>query len=60
LLIMRGGASAILTRETAERMTHSTLGPAELVSIPMAGHAVMLDNPQATKDAVENFLLRVK
>jgi len=54
-LVLRGAASAILSRQTAERMAN-TIRNAQLKSVPVAGHAVMLDNPDVTTDLIEEFL----
>jgi pimeloyl-ACP methyl ester carboxylesterase len=44
VLVVRGGGSAILSRQAAERMT-AALPNGRLVTVA-AGHAVMMDNPQ--------------
>jgi len=55
-LVLRGAASAILTRKTAERMANEVIRNAQFKSVPMSGHAVMLDNPDVTTDFIEEFL----
>jgi pimeloyl-ACP methyl ester carboxylesterase len=55
VLIARGRASAVLTAAAARRMTR-VLYTSELVSIPTAGHAVMLDNPAALARELLAFL----
>lgn len=55
-LVLRGAASAILSRQTAEKMTNDVIPNARLKSVPMAGHAVMLDNPDVATDVIETFL----
>jgi pimeloyl-ACP methyl ester carboxylesterase len=55
-LVIRGAASAILSRQTAEKMTNEVIPNARLKSVPIAGHTVMLDNPQVTTDLIEEFL----
>ena len=59
VLVMRGAASAILSQKTADRMLH-VIPRAELKTVAMAGHAVMLDNPNDTTTLIEDFLQRVK
>lgn len=54
-LIMRGQASAILARKTAETMRDS-IANAELVTISRSGHALMLDNPDEFEQAVLRFI----
>jgi pimeloyl-ACP methyl ester carboxylesterase len=53
--LMRGVASALLPRSLAERVV-SILPDGRLVSIPAAGHALVGDNPEATGDALAEFL----
>lgn len=55
-LILRGAASAILSRQTAEKMAHEVIPNAQLKAVPVAGHAVMLDNPDVATDMIEAFL----
>lgn len=55
VLVIRGQASAILSRDVAERMV-SVIPDARLVVINRAGHAVPVDNPQAFEDAVCAFI----
>jgi pimeloyl-ACP methyl ester carboxylesterase len=55
-LVVRGAASDVLDAETAERMVN-TAPKASLVEIPRAGHSVMIDNPEALRDAVTGFVL---
>jgi pimeloyl-ACP methyl ester carboxylesterase len=59
-LVMRGAASAILSCQTAEKMANDVIPNAQLKIVPVAGHAVMLDNPEAATDAIETFLHQVK
>lgn len=54
-LIIRGQASAILSRDVAERMNR-IIADARLIVIDRAGHAVPVDNPQAFEDAVCAFI----
>lgn len=54
-LILRGQASAILARKTAEAM-QASMQNAELVTISRAGHALMVDNPKEFEAAVLEFI----
>jgi pimeloyl-ACP methyl ester carboxylesterase len=58
VLVVRGVGSALLSRDVAERMTES-MPDAHLQSVPMAGHVVMLDNPDGFAGAVRPFLLNL-
>jgi pimeloyl-ACP methyl ester carboxylesterase len=49
--IIRAAYSAVLSFATAQRMNERIAG-SRLISVPSAGHAVMLDNPSAVADAV--------
>ena len=55
-LILKGQASAILARQTAEKMAYQIMPNAQLEVIKRAGHALMVDNPDAFETTVENFL----
>lgn len=55
-LVLRGAASAILSRQTAEKMANEVIKNAQLKSVPLAGHAVMMDNPDVATDIIEDFL----
>lgn len=54
-LIVRGQASAILSRQTAEKM-QAVMHDAQLVTINRAGHALMVDNPEDFEQAVLRFI----
>ena len=56
VLVVRGAGSAVLSRDIAERMIQ-LIPDARLQSVPVAGHAVMLDNPEGFAAAVRPFLL---
>jgi pimeloyl-ACP methyl ester carboxylesterase len=58
VLVVRGAGSALLSRDVAERMVES-MPDARLQSVPMAGHAVMLDNPEGFAGAVSPFLFNL-
>ena len=55
-LIIRGMASSVLPPRTAMRMK-TAVKRGQLLSINKAGHAVMIDNPEAFSDAVMPFIL---
>lgn len=54
-LIIRGGFSAVLSSQIANKMA-TALPNANISIIARAGHAVMLDNPQQTINAIINFI----
>ena len=56
-LVVHGAISALLPEEVAERMAQ-VLPHGEMVSVPRAGHRVMLDNPEGFANAVRGFLDR--
>lgn len=56
VLFVRGAASPVLSRETAQEITQA-FRAGELVEIESAGHMVMLDNPSGLARAVNEFLL---
>ena len=58
VLVVRGFGSAVLPRYAAEQMV-GALPNGHLKSVPMAGHAVMQDNPRGFADAVRPFLLSI-
>ena len=55
VLFVRGAASPVLSRETAQAISQAFPGGA-LVEIESAGHMVMLDNPPGLAQAVQAFL----
>jgi pimeloyl-ACP methyl ester carboxylesterase len=57
VLVVRGMASASLSRRTAERMRAAT-PKGELAIVPAAGHAVMNDNIEGFAGAVIPFIAR--
>jgi pimeloyl-ACP methyl ester carboxylesterase len=57
-LILKGQASAILAKNTAEKMAHHVMQNAELKVIPRAGHAMMVDNPDDFEETVCDFIQR--
>jgi pimeloyl-ACP methyl ester carboxylesterase len=56
-LLVRGALSPLLSAETAARMVHEVMRDAREVVVEGAGHAVMLDRPEAFRDALAPFLL---
>ena len=59
LLVLRGAASAVLPKSTAQRMQNE-LPLCTLRTIPEAGHAVMLDNPADFVAHVRHFVLHLQ
>ncbi len=57
-LVLRGQISSILKRDVAQTMVE-LLAQGVLDSAPMAGHAVMLDNPDYCIEAISAFLATV-
>jgi 3-oxoadipate enol-lactonase len=56
--VIRGAASAVLTRRGAARMVDE-LPQCRLHTVPLAGHAVMLDNPGPLAQALAGFVFEV-
>lgn len=56
-LVIRGAASDVVSADVADRMAEEALGQGRLVVIPRAGHSVMVDNPEACRDALTAFVL---
>jgi esterase len=54
-LIIKGGESDILSRESAEKL-RAAIPDSRLAVVPDAGHSVMGDNPTAFVEAVRAFL----
>ncbi|HXU25356.1 MAG TPA: alpha/beta hydrolase, partial [Tepidiformaceae bacterium] len=54
-LLLRGGVSDILSRETAERMAKE-IPDCRLVEIPGSGHSIPLEAPARFLEAVQTFL----
>jgi pimeloyl-ACP methyl ester carboxylesterase len=55
VLVVRGAGSAVLGRKAAARMANE-LPDCRLHTVPVAGHTVMLDNPDDLVPAIERFL----
>jgi pimeloyl-ACP methyl ester carboxylesterase len=56
-LVVRGAASDVVSADVADRMAEEVLAQGRLVVIPRAGHSVMVDNPEACRDALTAFVL---
>jgi len=56
-LVIRGAASDVVSADVADRMVEDVLAQGRLVVIPRAGHSVMVDNPDACRDALTAFVL---
>ena len=56
-LVVRGEHSDMLSATTQERMVREGLPDGRAVTIPGAGHVVMLDAPEALREALGSFLL---
>jgi len=56
-LVIRGAASDVVSADVADRMADDVLAQGRLVVIPRAGHSVMVDNPEACRDAISAFVL---
>lgn len=56
-LVVRGAASDVVSADVADRMADEVLAQGRLVVIPRAGHSVMVDNPEACRDALSAFVL---
>jgi len=56
-LVIRGAGSAFLSRGAATHLAAEILAEGRLETIPRAGHAVMVDNPQALAEAIRRFVL---
>jgi pimeloyl-ACP methyl ester carboxylesterase len=55
-LLVRGAVSAMLSEKVAEEMTQQRLADGTLLTIPRAGHAVMVDDGPALRVAIESFI----
>lgn len=56
VLVVRGGLSAILSEKVADEMVLQVLRDGRLVTLPRAGHGVMLDDPEGLAAALGGFL----
>lgn len=57
VLVVRGGVSAILSEKVARDMVERVLLDGRLVTLPRAGHGVMLDDAEGLAQAVAEFLV---
>ncbi len=55
-LVLKGQISSILGRDVAKIMVEHYLAQGQLNVVPMAGHAVLLDNPDYCVGAISGFL----
>jgi pimeloyl-ACP methyl ester carboxylesterase len=55
-LVLKGQISSILSRDVAKTMVEHYLVRGQLDVVPMAGHAVLLDNPDYCIAAISGFL----
>lgn len=58
VLVIRGAGSAVLSRKSAARMANE-LRDCRIHTVPLAGHAVMLDNPNEFVPAIATFLSEI-
>jgi esterase len=58
VLLARGGMSAVLPSDAARRYA-AALPRGRLVNVPLAGHAVMVENPVGYLSAVRDFLVEI-
>ena len=56
VLVVRGGSSAILSEKVADEMVREVLRDGRLVTLPRAGHGIMLDDPEGLAAALGGFL----
>ena len=56
VLVVRGGASSILSEQVARRMVEEELAAGRLETLPRAGHAVMIDDPSGFGQHLVGFL----
>jgi pimeloyl-ACP methyl ester carboxylesterase len=55
-LVVRGALSSVFPRDVAARMTERPMTARQFVTIPTAGHAVMIDNPAEFSGSVSRYL----
>ena len=56
VLVVRGGVSAILSEKVAKEMVDEVLADGRLVTLPNAGHAIMIDDGPALAAAIRDFM----
>ncbi len=57
-LLVRGALSSVLSQKVAHEMVDEVLDRGELVTLPAAGHAVMIDDGPGLAGAIRSFLGR--
>lgn len=56
VLVVRGGVSAILNEKVANEMVDEVLTDGRLITLPDAGHAIMIDDGPGLRTAILDFL----
>jgi pimeloyl-ACP methyl ester carboxylesterase len=56
-LVVRGALSPYLSQATVARMVDEVLPDGRSITVPDAGHVIMLENPEALNEALSAFLL---
>ncbi len=56
VLVVRGGVSAILSEKVADEMVDEVLVDGRLVTLPTAGHGVMIDDGPGLTAAIREFI----
>jgi pimeloyl-ACP methyl ester carboxylesterase len=56
VLVVRGGVSAILSEKVANEMVDEVLADGRLVTLPDAGHAIMIDDGPGLVAAIRDFM----
>jgi pimeloyl-ACP methyl ester carboxylesterase len=59
VLILRGAGSAFLSKSQAEKLT-ARLPRGTLITVELAGHAIMSDNPKGFQKALIPFLFKIR
>ena len=56
VLVLRGGVSAILSEKVASEMVDEVLADGRLLTLPEAGHAIMIDDGPGLSAAILDFI----
>jgi pimeloyl-ACP methyl ester carboxylesterase len=56
VLVVRGGVSAILSEKVANEMVDEVLADGRLITLPEAGHAIMIDEGPGLATAILDFM----
>ncbi len=56
VLVVRGGVSAILKEKVAKEMVDEVLADGRLLTLPEAGHAIMIDDGPGLAAAIRDFM----